>query len=121
MVIVYDVYDTTYCIVITLILCQDHDRRLREATQQAFEQLILKVRRNLAPYLKGIMGHWLIAQCDTHSPAASAANVAFQAAFPLNKQPEALSFCKDEVLTVSLINVTCLIKLRKNTLTMGMA
>ncbi|KAK3550418.1 hypothetical protein QTP86_025164 [Hemibagrus guttatus] len=78
----------------------DHDRRLREATQQAFEQLILKVKRNLAPYLKGIMGHWLIAQCDTYSPAASAANVAFQAAFPLNKQPEALSFCKDEVLTV---------------------
>ncbi|KAL7847637.1 hypothetical protein AOLI_G00223550 [Acnodon oligacanthus] len=78
----------------------DHDRRVREATQQAFEQLILKVKRNLAPYLKGIMGHWLIAQCDTYSPAASAASVAFQTAFPLNKQPEALSFCKDEVLNV---------------------
>uniref|UniRef100_A0AAR2INV3 E3 ubiquitin-protein ligase listerin n=1 Tax=Pygocentrus nattereri TaxID=42514 RepID=A0AAR2INV3_PYGNA len=78
----------------------DHDRRVREATQQAFEQLILKVKRNLAPYLKGIMGHWIIAQCDTYSPAASAASVAFQTAFPLNKQPEALSFCKDEVLNV---------------------
>uniref|UniRef100_A0AAY4AGT9 E3 ubiquitin-protein ligase listerin n=1 Tax=Denticeps clupeoides TaxID=299321 RepID=A0AAY4AGT9_9TELE len=81
-------------------ISMDHDRRVREATHQAFEQLILKVRRNLAPYLKSIMGHWLIAQCDTYSPAASAANVAFQAAFPLNKQPEALSFCKDEILTV---------------------
>ncbi|KAK2823506.1 hypothetical protein Q7C36_020106 [Tachysurus vachellii] len=81
-------------------ISMDHDRRLREATQQAFEQLILKVKRNLAPYLKGLMGHWLIAQCDIHSPAASAANVAFQAAFPLNKQSEALSYCKDEVLTV---------------------
>ncbi|XP_034168229.2 E3 ubiquitin-protein ligase listerin [Pangasianodon hypophthalmus] len=81
-------------------ISMDHDRRVREATQQAFEQLILKVKRNLAPYLKGIMGHWLIAQCDSYSPAASAANVAFQAAFPLNKQPEALSFCKDEVLNV---------------------
>ncbi|KAM9456136.1 E3 ubiquitin-protein ligase listerin [Clarias gariepinus] len=81
-------------------ISMDHDRRVREATQQAFEQLILKVKRNLAPYLKAIMGHWLIAQCDTYSPAASAANVAFQAAFPLNKQPEALSFCKDEVLNV---------------------
>ncbi|XP_041948451.1 E3 ubiquitin-protein ligase listerin [Alosa sapidissima] len=78
----------------------DHDRRVREATQQAFEQLILKVKRNLAPYLKSIMGHWLIAQCDTYTPASSAASVAFQAAFPLNKQPEALSFCKDEVLSV---------------------
>uniref|UniRef100_A0A4W4E3W3 E3 ubiquitin-protein ligase listerin n=1 Tax=Electrophorus electricus TaxID=8005 RepID=A0A4W4E3W3_ELEEL len=78
----------------------DHDRRVREAAQQAFEQLILKVKRNLAPYLKGLMGHWLVAQCDTYSPAASAAAVAFQAAFPLSKQPEALSFCKEEVLNV---------------------
>uniref|UniRef100_A0A8C9VKU6 E3 ubiquitin-protein ligase listerin n=1 Tax=Scleropages formosus TaxID=113540 RepID=A0A8C9VKU6_SCLFO len=78
----------------------DHDRRVREATQQAFEQLILKVKRSLAPYLKSIMGHWLIAQCDTYPPAASAATVAFQAAFPLNKQAEALGFCKEEVLNV---------------------
>ncbi|XP_059400765.1 E3 ubiquitin-protein ligase listerin-like [Carassius carassius] len=78
----------------------DHDRRVREATQQAFEQLVLKVKRNLAPYLKSIMGHWLISQCDTYSPAASAASAAFQSAFPLNKQPEAISFCKDEILNV---------------------
>ncbi|KTF85777.1 hypothetical protein cypCar_00015104 [Cyprinus carpio] len=72
-------------------ISMDHDRRVREATQQAFEQLVLKVKRNLAPYLKSIMGHWLISQCDTYSPAASAASTAFQAAFPLNKQPEAIS------------------------------
>ncbi|XP_043106094.1 E3 ubiquitin-protein ligase listerin [Puntigrus tetrazona] len=78
----------------------DHDRRVREATQLAFEQLVLKVKRNLAPYLKSIMGHWLISQCDTYSPAASAASSAFQAAFPLNKQAEAISFCKDEVVNV---------------------
>lgn len=83
-----------------IFLNQDHDRRVREATQQAFEQLVLKVKRNLAPYLKSIMGHWLISQCDTYSPAASAASAAFNAAFPLNKQPEAISFCKDEVLNV---------------------
>ena len=84
-----------------VFLFQDHDRRVREATQQAFEQLILKVRRNLAPYLKSIMGHWLIAQCDTYTPASSSASTAFQAAFPLNKQPGALSFCRDEILSVS--------------------
>lgn len=55
------------------LLQQDHDRRVREATQQSFEQLILKVKKHLAPYLKSIMGYWLIAQCDTYSPAASAA------------------------------------------------
>ncbi|KAJ6662463.1 hypothetical protein lerEdw1_011876 [Lerista edwardsae] len=78
----------------------DHDRRVREATQQAFEQLILKVRKHLAPHLKSLMGHWLIAQCDVYSPAASAAKVAFEKAFPPSKQPEALVFCKDEILTV---------------------
>nr|XP_014351692.1 PREDICTED: E3 ubiquitin-protein ligase listerin [Latimeria chalumnae] len=81
-------------------ISQDHDRRVREATQQAFEQLVLKIKRNLAPYLKSIMGCWLIAQCDTFTPAASAAKVAFQVAFPPNKQPEALAFCKEEVLSV---------------------
>ncbi|XP_078514506.1 E3 ubiquitin-protein ligase listerin isoform X2 [Lissotriton helveticus] len=78
----------------------DHDRRVREATQQAFEQLILKVKKDLAPHLKSLMGYWLIAQCDTYMPAASAAKVAFEAAFPPNKQPEALAFCKEEILTV---------------------
>ncbi|XP_018410868.1 PREDICTED: E3 ubiquitin-protein ligase listerin [Nanorana parkeri] len=80
----------------------DLDRRVREATQQAFEQLILKVKKNLAPHLKSLMGFWLIAQCDTYSPAASAARAAFEAAFPPHKQPEALAFCKDEILNVLL-------------------
>ncbi|XP_028277901.1 E3 ubiquitin-protein ligase listerin isoform X2 [Parambassis ranga] len=78
----------------------DHDRRIREATQQAFEQLVLKVRRSLAPFLKSLMGHWILSQCDTYTPAASAASQAFQAAFSPTKQPEALGFCKDEILTV---------------------
>lgn len=84
-----------------MCVCQDHDRRIREATQQAFEQLVLKVRRNLAPFLKSLMGHWILSQCDTYTPAASAARQAFQAAFSPAKQPEALSFCKDEILNVS--------------------
>lgn len=78
----------------------DHDRRIREATQLAFEQLVLKVRRSLAPFLKSLMGHWILSQCDTYTPAASAACQAFQAAFSPAKQPEALSFCKEEILNV---------------------
>uniref|UniRef100_A0A8C5MB69 E3 ubiquitin-protein ligase listerin n=1 Tax=Leptobrachium leishanense TaxID=445787 RepID=A0A8C5MB69_9ANUR len=84
----------------------DHDRRVREATQQAFEQLILKVKKYLAPHLKSLMGYWLVAQCDTYSPAASAAKVAFEAAFPPHKQPEALAFCKEEILNVLLDNLS---------------
>nr|XP_033798276.1 E3 ubiquitin-protein ligase listerin isoform X2 [Geotrypetes seraphini] len=78
----------------------DNDRRVREATQLAFHQLILKVKKNLAPYLKSIMGYWLIAQCDAYSPAASAAVMAFEVAFPSNKQSEALAFCKEEIVSV---------------------
>jgi len=79
---------------------QDNDRRVREAAQQAFEQLVLRVRRNLAPHLKSIMGSWLVSQCDGHAPAASAAKAAFQCAFPPAKQTEALVFCKNEILAV---------------------
>ncbi|KAB1283529.1 E3 ubiquitin-protein ligase listerin [Camelus dromedarius] len=78
----------------------DHDRRVREATQQAFEKLILKVKKHLAPYLKSLMGYWLMAQCDTYTPAACAAKDAFEAAFPPGKQPEAIAFCKDEITSV---------------------
>lgn len=78
----------------------DHDRRVREATQQAFEKLILKVKKHLAPYLKSVMGYWLMAQCDTYPPAALAAKDAFEAAFPPSKQPEAIAFCKEEITTV---------------------
>ncbi|XP_078214551.1 E3 ubiquitin-protein ligase listerin isoform X4 [Callithrix jacchus] len=78
----------------------DHDRRVREATQQAFEKLILKVKKQLAPYLKSLMGYWLMAQCDTYTPAAFAAKDAFEAAFPPSKQPEAIAFCKDEITSV---------------------
>lgn len=62
---------------------------------------MLKVRRSLAPFLKSLIGHWILSQCDTYTPAASAARRAFQAAFSAAKQPEALSFCKDEILNVS--------------------
>ncbi|MBZ3885715.1 E3 ubiquitin-protein ligase listerin [Sciurus carolinensis] len=79
---------------------RDHDRRVREATQQAFEKLILKVKKHLAPYLKSLMGYWLMAQCDTYTPAACAAKDAFEAAFPPSKQPEAIAFCKDEITIV---------------------
>lgn len=90
-----------YTIILLVLLNQDHDRRIREATQQAFEQLVLKVGRSLAPFLKSLMGHWILSQCDPYTPSASAACQAFQAAFSPSKQPEALSFCKDEILNVS--------------------
>lgn len=57
------------------------------------------------------MGYWLIAQCDTYSPAASAAKAAFETAFPPSKQPEALIFCKGEILDVSFPLCVTVLKL----------
>jgi hypothetical protein len=73
---------------------------VREAAQQAMSTLVSRVRRNLAPYLRNLMGAWLLSQCDTYPTVASSAQAAFQDAFPPVKQTEALMFCKESVLEV---------------------
>ena len=70
--------------------------------------MILQVRRNLAPHLKAMMATWLMSLCDLYAPAASAAKQAFTAAFPPNKQADAISFCKDDVMAVRFSGFTCL-------------
>ncbi|XP_053396155.1 E3 ubiquitin-protein ligase listerin-like [Mercenaria mercenaria] len=76
----------------------DIDYRVREAAQQAMSTLVSRVRRNLAPYLRNLMGAWVLSQCDTYPTVASSAQGAFQDAFPPVKQTEALVFCKESVL-----------------------
>ncbi|KAG8175436.1 hypothetical protein JTE90_028235, partial [Oedothorax gibbosus] len=78
-------------------LVLDFDRRVREATHTANGKLLQKVKREVAPFLKGIMGAWLVGQCDAHAPASSAAQATFAETFPECKQSEAVLFCKDEV------------------------
>ncbi|XP_064473066.1 E3 ubiquitin-protein ligase listerin-like [Ornithodoros turicata] len=78
-------------------LAVDNDRRVREATHRAHEQLCLKVKRNLAPHAKAMVGVWVASQCDPFAPAASAARAAFAAAFPSAKQAQVLSFFAQEI------------------------
>ncbi|KAH3724799.1 E3 ubiquitin-protein ligase listerin-like [Dreissena polymorpha] len=90
-------------------LALDIDYRVREATQQAMSTLVSRVRRNLAPYLRNLMGAWLLSQCDTYPTVASAACASFQDAFPPAKQAEVYVFCKDSVmeyLTENLVTQT---------------
>lgn len=63
--------------------------------------LVKHVRRNLAPYLRSLMGAWLLSQCDTYPTVASAAISAFSDAFPPVKQTDAFVFCKENCLEVS--------------------
>jgi hypothetical protein len=82
------------------MLVQDEDRRVREATQVTFTEIIGPVGKELAGQLKSVMGVWVLAQCDVFAPAASAARSAFQSAFPPAKQADALFFCREEILQV---------------------
>lgn len=80
-------------------LALDFDRRIREAAHQANGKLMSKVKREIAPYLKSIMGVWLLGQCDFYAPAASVAQDIFSTTFPTNKQADALMFCKSEIFS----------------------
>lgn len=59
-------------------LATDTDHKVREATHVAHQQVVLKAKRNLAPYLKQLAGAWFTSQYDTYAPASSAATKSFQ-------------------------------------------
>ncbi|XP_034232705.1 E3 ubiquitin-protein ligase listerin [Thrips palmi] len=80
------------------LLSLDVEHRVREAAHIAHRSVVSKVKRNIAPYLKQLAGPWFVAQCDTYAPAASAATMAFNEAFPPNKLSEAIAFCQEEIL-----------------------
>lgn len=68
-----------------------------------FIKVVSRVKRNLAPHLKAIMGCWLMSQNDPYAPAGSGAKVAFRKAFTLQeKQGNAVAFCQGEVLQVNI-------------------
>ena len=78
------------------VSCKHPDWHTREVMQLAFEKLVLKVHRSLAPVLKSLMGHWLLAECDIYTPAAFSACQAFEAAF----LKSLIEFCTDEICNV---------------------
>ncbi|KAL3280345.1 hypothetical protein HHI36_017834 [Cryptolaemus montrouzieri] len=80
------------------VFATDSEHKVREATHIAHNEVVQKVKRNLAPYLKQIIAPWFISQYDTYPPAASAASASFNAAFPEKKVEEAIAFCNQEIL-----------------------
>lgn len=80
-------------------LAVDVEHRVREAAHQAQRAVVLRAKRNLAPYLRQLAGPWFTSQYDTYPPAATAASQAFQEAFPPNKVIEAIIFCQEQILT----------------------
>uniref|UniRef100_A0A1B6G177 E3 ubiquitin-protein ligase listerin n=1 Tax=Cuerna arida TaxID=1464854 RepID=A0A1B6G177_9HEMI len=91
------------------VLSTDEEHRVREAAHTAHKALVIKAGRNIAPYLKQLVGPWFTGQHDTYPPAASAAESAFHEAFPPNKMVEAIVFCQEEILNYignNLLNQT---------------
>ncbi|KAG8228078.1 hypothetical protein J437_LFUL000078 [Ladona fulva] len=87
------------------LLAGDIDHRVREASHQAHRQLAVLAKKNIAPYLKVIVGPWFIGQYDTYAPAASAARSAFQEVFPPSKFIEAIIFCQEEIFNYIFDNL----------------
>ena len=87
-------------------LFQDVDHRVREATHQAMSNLVIRVRKHIAPFLKNLMGAWMLSQCDTYPTVAASAAQSFQSAFPPVKQVDAVVYCKVEVVQVLILVVS---------------
>lgn len=80
-------------------LVLDNDRRVREATHRAHEQICLRVKRGLAPFTKTLIGAWVTSLSDHFAPSASAAKAAFEAAFPSEKQGQVFNFFSQELFS----------------------
>ena len=70
--------------------------------------LAMRLHRQLAPHLKKLMAYWLLSICDPYPTVATAAQQAFNSAFSAAKQAQALSFCQEAILDVSILRFSAL-------------
>lgn len=79
-------------------LAVDSDRRVRENIQKTHLHFTIKLGRNVAPYLKEMMGTWFTSQCDPYAPSAFLATHSLESCFPGNKLLDAICFCHKEIM-----------------------
>ncbi|KAI8995888.1 hypothetical protein BC832DRAFT_595820 [Gaertneriomyces semiglobifer] len=82
----------------------DANRRVRELTNIVHLLIVKKDRKQLAPYLKEVIGYWLCAKFDTSKESSKAAVEAFDTAFP-KKKADVLVFCQTEILAFITENI----------------
>ena len=75
---------------------------MREACHKGMQSLIEEVRKDFAPSLKSVIGHWVCAMNDPYPPAAAAATRAFNTAFNEAKQISVYLHGFQEILRVSM-------------------
>eukprot|EP00210_Caulerpa_lentillifera_P008150 g7784.t1 len=79
-------------------LNHDLDKGVRIKSVEALDRFVRTLKRELAPYLKSIIGPWWISQHDEHSTVAKIAQKSFQSAFPGEKSMNALLFCGKDLV-----------------------
>ncbi|KAJ3077312.1 listerin E3 ubiquitin protein ligase 1 [Podochytrium sp. JEL0797] len=83
----------------------DADRKIRENLVACHAILFSRLKKEMAPVLKQVIGTWLCLQFDNASAeAARVAMDSFQKAFP-NKTPDVLAFCQSEIYNFVSDNV----------------
>ncbi|KAJ3176421.1 listerin E3 ubiquitin protein ligase 1 [Geranomyces variabilis] len=85
-------------------LSADADRRVRETTGAVHLALVNKVRKQLAPHLKDVIGPWLCATHDPYKEVSRLASTAFKTAFP-SKHADVMAFCQAEILQFIVDNL----------------
>ncbi|XP_050343792.1 E3 ubiquitin-protein ligase listerin [Nymphalis io] len=88
----------------TLII--DSDRRVREAAQLCHGAMVAASGRRAALVLRRVLPVWLLARHDEHAPVSVQANAQLKITFPERKLGEAISFCKSEIVTLLIENIT---------------
>ncbi|XP_064071487.1 E3 ubiquitin-protein ligase listerin [Vanessa tameamea] len=88
----------------TLII--DSDRRVREAAQLCHGTLVSASGRRAAPQLRRLLPAWLLARHDDHAPVSAQAHAQLKMTFPESKLGEAISFCKSEIMSLLIDNLT---------------
>ncbi|KAI8341835.1 hypothetical protein BC941DRAFT_466733 [Chlamydoabsidia padenii] len=74
------------------------DRRVRIAASNIHKLVCLHAKKKLAPYLKDLIGAWMLAMFDQSKDVANLATMAFECVFAEDKRPGVIVFCQKEIL-----------------------
>ncbi|KAI8382988.1 hypothetical protein BD560DRAFT_385726 [Blakeslea trispora] len=74
------------------------DRRVRLVANQVHALITADAKKKLAPFLKELIGPWLLAMYDQSKDVAKVAQLSFKAVFAQEKRLGAISFCQKELL-----------------------
>ena len=80
-------------------LLLERERRIRETGIRAHGILMQAAGRNVAPYLKRLIGPWILLLNDSSRSCRTLASEALQKSIPQQKHLATWVFCKEEILS----------------------